>query len=140
MSDTMKNRRGFSVRSKLILSFALLLIIPSLAIGGFSFQSAKQNMEQEVLRGAQKDVELLSLLIHDTISPKISDVDYFSAHINKQDFAGDDSPLVRSRLDQYHSLHPELVSVYVGTDSGSMIQSPRKKLPDGYDPRTRPWY
>ncbi|MCM3591513.1 methyl-accepting chemotaxis protein [Brevibacillus borstelensis] len=140
MSDTMKNRRGFSVRSKLILSFALLLIIPSLAIGGFSFQSAKQNMEQEVLRGAQKDVELLSLLIHDTISPKISDVDYFSANINKQDFAGDDSPLVRSRLDQYHSLHPELVSVYVGTDSGSMIQSPRKKLPDGYDPRTRPWY
>ncbi|MEJ8547533.1 cache domain-containing protein [Brevibacillus borstelensis] len=140
MPDTTKNSKGFSVRFKLILSFALLLIVPTLAIGGFSFQSAKQNMEQEVLQGAKKDVELLNLIIQDTISPKINDVGYFSDHLAKQDFAASGPSLVKSRLDQYHGLHPELVSIYVGTENGFMIQSPDKKLPDGYDPRTRPWY
>ncbi|MGC8903165.1 MAG: methyl-accepting chemotaxis protein [Fervidobacterium sp.] len=36
--------------------------------------------------------------------------------------------------------YPNLMSVYVGLKDGRMYLIPEEQLPEGYDPRTRPWY
>ncbi len=34
----------------------------------------------------------------------------------------------------------EFNSIYVGDEQGTFISVPKEKMPDGYDPRQRPWY
>ncbi|ADO77669.1 methyl-accepting chemotaxis protein [Halanaerobium praevalens] len=37
-------------------------------------------------------------------------------------------------------VHPEIRSVYLGTEAGAMLDVPKDDLGDDYDPRERPWY
>lgn len=48
------------------------------------------------------------------------------------------------KLKRYFSevlkVHPEIRSIYLGTEDGEMLDVPKDDLGDDYDPRQRPWY
>jgi methyl-accepting chemotaxis protein len=129
-----------TIKKKLTCSFAFILLLPSLFIGYFSFQSAKDKISQEMVQTSNQSANLLNHLIDRTIVPKLKDADNLSSKINGQMVQGKESPLIRVKFDQYAGLHPEVLTTYVGTESGLMIMSPVQKLPSGFDPRKRPWY
>ena len=60
--------------------------------------------------------------------------------MTSQLYKGENSPDLRSLFDQYVKLRPEVQSVYVGTETGLLVQEPKAALPPGFDPRTRDWY
>lgn len=128
------------IKYKLIFSFALILLLPSLAIGSLSYLSAKSSIERELLSGANESIKILDSLINNTIDAKLVDAAYFSQAIRSTHYDGIESPLVRDRLDMYAAQHPEVLFTYVGTDSGLMLMSPNDSLPTDFDPRKRPWY
>src|SRR5690606_21694389 len=68
---------------------------------------------------------------------KIHDIKSLSEQIQ---FAGNESKDLRSKLAQYAELHPEILSIYVGTEDGTFIQEPVINDTSSYDPRTRDWY
>ncbi|WP_027417745.1 methyl-accepting chemotaxis protein [Aneurinibacillus terranovensis] len=129
---------GVNIRSKLILAFALTLLIPSLVIGLISFDTAKNKVGEQMLSTVKGSVQLLNDLITNTIDPENKDVEYLSniATVTPQG----ENPALRQQLDRFSSIHPEILHTYVGTQTGKMILSPIDKLPKGYDPRIRPWY
>ena len=43
-------------------------------------------------------------------------------------------------LEKFIKTHKDISSAYVGTVEGKMILAPRQALPEGFDPRVRPWY
>lgn len=136
----LRNIFQLSIKKKLIWSFIFVLLLPSLSIGFFSYQTAKNKIQDKIMASATQNVQLLNSIIDNTIKPKIKEAGYFSFHFNSSMIKGNTSPLILQQLDQYQKLHSELLTAYVGTESGLMLLKPDQKLPDDFDPRKRAWY
>ena len=57
-----------------------------------------------------------------------------------QTFAGDSSPDHVIKLLEQKALANTFAFIYLGTAQGAFTMRPDEKMPDGYDPRARPWY
>jgi methyl-accepting chemotaxis protein len=140
LKQGVKGLFSFNVKTRLMLSFAIILVIPSLVLGWISYHAAKNKIATQIQQAADENVKLINQTMDQMISAKIQDVNFFSQRIKGNEFSGQESPLVREQLNAYQKHHPELISTYVGTTTGFMIQSPKMDIPSGYDPRKRPWY
>ncbi|MEK4031198.1 methyl-accepting chemotaxis protein [Pseudobacillus sp. FSL P4-0506] len=129
-----------NMQKKLMLSFALILIIPALIIGALSYSTAKEAIKDEMMNGFSQSVELLNSSITEAIQSKVHDIQTFSELANASLYKGESSPELRRLLTQYTKLHPETLSIYVGTDTGLYIQEPVINDTSTYDPRQREWY
>ncbi|RFU61147.1 methyl-accepting chemotaxis protein [Peribacillus glennii] len=136
----MRKFLNLSIRSRLIISFVLILLIPSLIIGWTSYSTAKRTVEHEITMSALEDVTLLNSVLDRFIEPEIMNIDYLSDEIAKADYTGDNPVLQKGILAPFLSKHPEISTIYVGSKEGMFINAPAKKMPEGYDPRERPWY
>lgn len=131
----------WNLRAKLYTAFAIILLIPTIAVGLLSYNSAKNELENSLLKSAEENVKLLSSNIDNTLSPKVHDAGFFSDLLTADMFTeGDDNSQGVQKLTQYIGLHPEAQSIYIGTTDGRMISYPKTDLPKDYDPRERPWY
>ncbi|UHA72796.1 methyl-accepting chemotaxis protein [Paenibacillus sp. 481] len=129
-----------TVQQRLILSFCVILIIPSLTIGFLSFESANVIVKQQVVQSTEQNMKLLNSEIDTLIVDSKRNIEFLAQTVQIQgDVKADHSPL-RQLVNRFQALHPDLVSTYVGTAEGAMIQAPKLKLPADYDPRTREWY
>ncbi|PTY80480.1 chemotaxis protein [Heyndrickxia sporothermodurans] len=129
-----------TIRKKLSVSFVIMLIVPTVIIGASSYFSSKNSLEKEMMRAASENVDTLNNIIDDTISPYLSDADFFAETITSKDYKGLESPKIRTKLDQYIKLHKYVQLAYIGTETGLMIKSPKSNVPKGYVPSQRPWY
>ena len=77
-----------NMKTKLILAFSLILIIPGIIIGTESYLTAKNTVEQQVLAGATENVNLLNSIIDSTMQPKIHDIDIFSQSVTSPLYQG----------------------------------------------------
>ncbi|MEN8701670.1 methyl-accepting chemotaxis protein [Bacillus infantis] len=129
---------GLTIKRKLILAFVLVLIIPSVLIGGFSYLSAKRELETTILSAADESIAAINKNINSIFTPKENDLEYFSTQITREDFG--DKEAMQTKFDQYTELHKEASAIYVGTDTGETTISPKIDLPADFNPRERPWY
>lgn len=135
-----KGRKG-TIKTRLIGSFALILLVPSLFIGFISYQTAKKTVDEQFSQSAAENVGLINDVINQMITDRMKDVDYLSNKFTKEQYQGSESPLIRAELNSYTKLHPELDLTYLGTEDGIMLRSPRPEKEDpNYDPRKREWY
>ncbi|MBM7603941.1 methyl-accepting chemotaxis protein [Metabacillus crassostreae] len=132
---------NISLRAKLFIAFAVILIIPTSIVGVLAYNSAKVELKSNILENSKDSISLLNSNINSTIAPKVHDADFFSGKLTSDLFGdGSENSEIGQKLDQYIGLHPEVQAIYVGTTDGRMITSPKLELPDDYDPRDRPWY
>ncbi|MGX9136520.1 methyl-accepting chemotaxis protein [Rummeliibacillus sp. JY-2-4R] len=136
----MKKILNWKLRTKLISSFLVILIIPSLILGGIAFYSTTIQIEKEQVNSAKSSINLLNSSITNTIDPKVHDAQYFSKRITSSLLISSKNSELRKILDQYVNEHPEAAMAYVGTAHGEMIRMPFYQYPKDYDPRERPWY
>jgi hypothetical protein len=76
MANLIQSLFSNSVKKRLILSFALILLIPGLAIGGFSYLTAKSTVDVQMLQTANENVNLLNSTITKFIQPQIDNIKY----------------------------------------------------------------
>jgi len=137
-----------SVKIRLILSYILILVVPSLIIGTVSYNEAKSQVDEQLTSNAQDNIRLINELLTEMVQAKINDVDLLSERIQSsqiQVVPGSNigvSPEVSHILDQYQKRHPELELTYIGLERGGVyINSPSDKLnPPDWDARQRPWF
>ena len=113
-------------------------MLPGLIIGSLSYLTAKDAVEKEVLTGVSQNVNLLNASINHTIEPKIHDLQTFSQWITSDQYSEEQT--LKARFQDYIKLHPEAQSIYVGSESGSLVMEPAVTLPPDFDPRERDWY
>jgi len=124
-------------KTKLIGSFAILLLVPSLTIGLLSYRSAEGKVKEEILHGADNTIGFLSNAIESLIQPKTEQIGYFARELKANP---DELQQSKKRLEQYQALHSEIFQAYIGSESGEFITAPDTQIPEGYDPRKRDWY
>ncbi|MBD8500828.1 methyl-accepting chemotaxis protein [Paenibacillus arenosi] len=129
-----------SVKVRLIVSFAFILLAPSILIGVISYNSASSIVKHEMELAIAQSIKLLNDQIDAAIDESDANIKYLSKIINAKGDNGSDHSPVRELLNDFQELHPNLASTFVGTTDGVMIQSPKMKLPENYDPRNSFWY
>lgn len=133
-----KNAR-MTIRLKLILTYLLVLLIPSIIIGWQTYQSASNKVEDQLIHNASESVVAVNEIVNANIQSKIDDIQYFAGLISSEtvnsEADGQTPSAVKNRLKEYAALHPDVLDIYVGTSRAKSIHSSDAKLPDGYDPR-----
>lgn len=138
--DFMRIRLKGSLKTRLIASFAILLLVPSLLIGILSYQSAKTKVEDQMVVGGKDTVYFLNNTIDMLVSPKVHQIQYFAQTLKAKGDQPQDREEAKLRLEQYIHTQPEIYNAYLGTETGKMFITPNSNLPAGYDPRKRDWY
>lgn len=129
-----------NLKPKLFLSFSLLLIVPAITIGMLSYQSAKTAVTNEITSAIDENIQLLDSIIDNSVQPKIHDIESLADSVAAGQVQDAESPELRSHLGDYIGYHPEVQSIYVGTEKGVFVQEPRVQMDASYDPRQRDWY
>lgn len=131
-----------SINGKLSITFLLALLIPSLLISTTSFFVSKQEIEDQILFSGNQSVESVNEFINRHVEPIVNDVTYFASTISPTQLEKENWEMLLKELEQYYETSEGIVSSFIGTADGDMIQFPDLGLmnnPD-FDPRTRAWY
>ena len=134
MKSKLKN-----IRVKLYTAFLLILIIPSIIVSALSYMTAANALEHEIVASAGQNIKLLNMTIHNTLDAKVDDIEKLSEQTADETYKNDGAEL-KKVLSQYANLHPEALSIYMGSEEGYFIQEPVINDTTTYDPRERDWY
>ncbi|WP_138494222.1 methyl-accepting chemotaxis protein [Paenibacillus pinistramenti] len=136
-----------SVRSRLTISFLAVLLIPSLLIGYFAYDTAKDQVQQQMMDKASTSVNMINAVINQFIQSKEREAETLAQSLNASTVDTQEgsnigvSPEASRVLDIFKNAHPEIELAYIGTEDGVYINAPSDiKNPADYDPRERPWY
>ncbi|RFU69864.1 methyl-accepting chemotaxis protein [Peribacillus saganii] len=130
----MKSFFRLTIKNKLIISFALILFVPSLLIGLISYNSAKGKVEDQILNAAGENVNLINQNIDLFFEDKVKVVNYLSKSFTSSQV---ESALV-PRLVDFKKVYPEIQTVYLGTKSGALLSSSETKLAG--NPEQKEWF
>lgn len=129
-----------SVKTKLISTFAAILLIPALLIGFLSYQSAKEQITQQLFRAGHENIALVNELLSQTVQAQEQSIRHLAQVIGAGQLEPDQIDGLRHSLKIFAQEHKDVAEIYIGTEAGVMIMGSDAKLPEGFDPRKRPWY
>ncbi|MGK5509898.1 methyl-accepting chemotaxis protein [Brevibacillus formosus] len=145
-------KKGFQwkIGQKLFAVFLILVLVPSILIGYFSYRSATQTLDVQLLNSANKQVENLSTIIDRVVVPIMKDTDVLARSLPQsvyQDMIKDEktnlasNQQVQSTLKQFKAVHTDDTEVIgLATEDGRFAMEPQSPLSKEYDARTREWY
>lgn len=129
----------FSIKMKLIVSFSIFLIVPTIIVGLLSYSTAKQAVEEEMLDGFAGSVGLLNTTIDNLLQSKLHDIETFSS-IETKDLTAETSASLNEQFTHYIELNPDVQNIYIGTNSRYFLIQPTADVPADFDPTSRSWY
>ncbi|MBW4082180.1 methyl-accepting chemotaxis protein [Paenibacillus sp. S150] len=135
----MKHKSRMTIRMKLIITYLLILLVPGIIIGWQTYQSASNQVEDQLLNNATESVSAVNKTINANIQSKINDIQYYASQLSSETVnegpAGEGNTAVKARLKEYAALHPDVLDIYVATSRGQAVHASDAAFPDGYDPR-----
>lgn len=137
-----KHMTTMTIGKKLGLTFFFALIIPSLLIAITSYSVAKNEIYDTMHTSASQNVAVVDEFINKHIQPIVEDVTYFGNSLTKTTISQEERATLLQSMQQYFDTSKGLVSSFIGTGNGEMIQVPNLGLSGkkDFDPRTRDWY
>jgi methyl-accepting chemotaxis protein len=135
-----KQKLRMTIKNKLTIAFLAILLIPSIAIGYFSYQKASTEVENQLLASASNSVDTAADQVTDLVATSKSTVDWLSKTVTASDVVNGDPSKVKAILDPLKAVHEEFQNTFYATSNGLFVISPDTKMSEGFDPRTRPWY
>ncbi|PCK20190.1 chemotaxis protein [Bacillus pumilus] len=141
MKSAIKWLKKPSISKRLIISFTLVLVIPIITLSAISYQIAKQELDREIMYGANARVNELNDMIEQKLSNKENAVKLFTETSSAADFKKKNQHELFEHLEIYSKINEEdVVGFYAASKKGAFIQYPEVKMPKGYDPTKRDWY
>ncbi|KZE74489.1 chemotaxis protein [Paenibacillus jamilae] len=134
----LKRLKTLTLRKKLTAAFLLVMLVPSIIVGSFSYQAAYNQTDRQLLDSATSSVTAADRAVTQTIQAKIADLEYYSTTLTASDNSAEADDAILKRLQVYLKMHAEAVDMFVGTPEGKLIIG--KAVGSTNDPRERPWY
>ncbi|CAI6074921.1 methyl-accepting chemotaxis protein [Cohnella sp. JJ-181] len=132
--------KNISVKNRLTLIFLVLLILPSSAIGWFSYRSAASEVASQIQGAAIESVQSADMKIEEQIRDGMRDVDYLASVMSAKLLAAGGPGEAEKRLAPFQAAKDNFANVIFGTASGETASVPPSTLSADYDPRQRDWY
>lgn len=129
-----------SLRHKLMTSFILFMLIPTLAVGILSYTSAESTVKKRLIDNAAISVQTADKIINQMISSKFSDIKEYAKNISQDEIYAEGAPDLRAKLGLYLNTHKEVKNIFVGTEDKKIIRGIEDDKSPNYNPLERPWY
>ncbi|MBX7003774.1 HAMP domain-containing protein, partial [Bacillus aerophilus] len=130
-----------SISKKLVIAFLVVLILPTVALTISAFFTSKTELDKQIMGSAMSQVNAFDTLIDENIGNKAEAVTLFTDDLKASNLQEKNRKATIKELQQYGKINEKDVSaIYVGSEKGLFMQYPVQKMPEGYDPRERPWY
>ncbi|OLP64096.1 Methyl-accepting chemotaxis protein McpB [Bacillus pumilus] len=130
-----------SISKKLIFTFLLVLVLPTLVLSISSYFTSKTELEKQIMGSAMSQVNTFDALINDNIGNKAEAVSVFAETLKASNIQEKNRKATIKEFQQYGTINEkEVAGFYAGSEKGLFMQYPVEKMPDGYDPTERPWY
>ncbi|OGO77617.1 MAG: hypothetical protein A2Y23_11715 [Clostridiales bacterium GWB2_37_7] len=130
------------IRTKLILSFSLIIIATMLISGGIFYNSSNNRILDDFRKSTFTTVQQQNTMIDEILGNYNEAIQMLAANKAFNAYALDltKEDLLLEIFGNYKDAHKNIQSAYMGTPDGKMILYPVQELPEGYDPRVRGWY
>ena len=149
-----------SMRSKLIVVFLLLIIVPIIVINFIVINFMENKTKQDFITSTTKEMVQANTTINTFFAAIKENCDYLAtnpavvqANQSVRSYMANDKPtqnvlLTNGGIEQaiyniyehFAKTHPQLAYVYMATKETGYIQWPVADIPANYDPRTRPYF
>src|SRR5690606_38602520 len=90
-----------SFKPKIISAFIIVLVVPCIIIGSFSYRTAKNTVEEEILSSIKENISIMDSSIDQAIQPKIENVKLLSEKISSTYYKGNGKTELKNLLEQY---------------------------------------
>ncbi|MDM5300003.1 methyl-accepting chemotaxis protein [Bacillus pumilus] len=138
LSDFWKfsKRQSKLMRTRLIASFLAVLLIPSVLIGYFSYESAKQEIELKIKNGIYSNVGTVMSLLKLHTTPAIHNLELLASDLDSESIT---SAETQQKLDWILSTNPEIDRAILANHKGEYIIHPQIETSD-FNPIEAKWY
>ncbi|WP_202080483.1 methyl-accepting chemotaxis protein [Caldalkalibacillus salinus] len=138
--DKFKLDTSMTVRNRLIIAFLVILLIPTGALGIFSYQSADGEITDQIMNNTEEKIDAVNYDLSQLIQTTFEDLEYLSSTVKGSMVDGWASPDVRMIIDPVKAVKKEYDHVQYAESGGMLLNSPQQDFADGFDPRERDWY
>ncbi|MGG3740240.1 methyl-accepting chemotaxis protein [Paenibacillus chibensis] len=136
-------RLSFTIKRKLLVTYLIVLLVPSFMIGILSYQSAKKANADDMMNSALESTKSADNIITQNIQAKIDDLAYLLSQPFVERAIQDPMSKggeLKLQLRQYMELHKDVKDAILGVDGGSFIRASEDPLPQQYDVTKQDWY
>ena len=133
-------KRG--IKFKLISMFILLITIPVLISGMASYFKANNILKENLKGSTLETVMQTKHAVENYVTAFEQSATQMAKDPNVQQINEHPEYLtwMTASFKAYMEAHKDVQAIYIGTKDKKMLIYPEQKLPDGYDPTSRPWY
>ena len=131
-----------SIKTRLITILLLICIIPVLVLGFLSYSKSVNILTnklkittEQTLSQVNGGINNYFKGIQNTANMMTNNIDFKELLIHPEY-----APFAKNILKDVKESNSDLLNVYFGTSTKKILIYPEQKLPDGYDPTSRPWY
>ena len=104
-----KRFKDWSIRTKLLSTFLIILIVPSLLIGIVSYDAAKEEISDQVMNAASTNIQVIDDEINQLINQKAETLNYLATVINRFTYNKPDQ--MDDMLSHYYLTNSDTASV-----------------------------
>ncbi|KWZ64772.1 chemotaxis protein [Bacillus altitudinis] len=141
MKSIIKWLKKPSISKRLIISFTLVLVLPIITLSTISYQIAKEELDHEIMYGANARVNELNDMIEQKLLNKENAVKLFTETSTAADFKKKNQDELYEHFEIYSKINEDdVVGFYAASKNRDFIQYPKVDMPKDYDPTTRDWY
>jgi len=136
------NQVKFGIGSKLMTMFVVLIGVPLLVLGIFTYNKTNEVLKSELTKTSEQVVEQVDGMIvnylqqFDFVTELLAD----DANVQQVVSYPDSKEWMIKLFDSILENNPSIMNAYIGTTAKEMVLRPEQGLPEGYDPTGRPWY
>ena len=130
-----------SIRTKLIISLVGICVIPLMILGFGTYTQSRSILNEKLKVTSQQTLLEVNDGMDSYFNGFSSMVTMLSTNYNFiNGDNGESASYIPALLQNVQESDKNIFSSYFGTIDGGFQIYPNKKMPDGFDPRERPWY
>lgn len=124
-----------TIKTKLIASFAVILLIPALVVGSIGYNSTKTQVDKQMRNTSQQSIQVLNNYISDYVSSHKDELDVLASELKESDIKA-----AQNTIDVYAKAHPEALTAILANQADGSYVRPSWITGNDFDPKTKPWY
>lgn len=135
-------KKTIGIRTKLIIMFIILITIPLVALGAFSYMKSIAILEDNLKTSSLQLVRQTKDSINNFMKGYEESAKQMSYNLNVKQILNNPESIERmmQSFKSYIEGHEEVKNIYIGTKNKDMYIYPETNISDDFDPTKRPWY
>lgn len=140
--NSVKHSNKRSIKTRLLIVLMLICVIPVLVLGFISYKESYNILSKNLQVTSEENLSLVNKSINNYFRGVEITAEMLSSNMDFQqlEIHPEFEPFALSVLKNVKDSNSDFLAVYFAERTKKMVLYPEQKLPDDFDPTSRPWY